>query len=366
MNILHIDEQLGWRGGEQQASWLIQGLVAKGHHLWIAGRKGAAFLKSAHGDTDLTRIALPFWAELDLYTAWKLAQLVYTEQIDIIHAHTSHTHTIACLAGAMARRGAVVVSRRVSFPPKRDRLNRWKYNAPDAIIAVSGKVAEVLLAAGVPRGKVRRVYSAVDLDRLKVEAADRASLGVSGKAPLLLSAGALVGHKDHANLIEAMPAVREAISGVRLLVAGEGELREALEKQIAELGLGNTVSLLGHRDDVPALMRAADCYVSSSWSEGLGTSVLEALACETPVVAAEAGGIAEMIRPAETGFLVENRDPAALAEAIIEALGSRANARKMAKAGRALVKSQFTTGQMVEGTMKIYLELAARMREFGE
>ena len=136
MNILHLDDQLGWRGGEQQASWLVQGLVAKGHKVWISGKADGEFLKSTHGGAPLVRLPLPYWAEVDLYTCWRLAQVVYQEEIDIIHAHTSHTHTIACITRAMARRGAAVVSRRVSFPPKTDRFNQWKYRAPDALAFV--------------------------------------------------------------------------------------------------------------------------------------------------------------------------------------------------------------------------------------
>lgn len=362
MKILHLDEQRGWRGGEQQASWLIQASAAKGHELWIAGRPDSRFLASDHGGAALTRITLPFWAEFDLYTAWRLAQAVYEHDIDIIHAHTSHTHALACLARLFARRGAVVVSRRVSFPPRRDALNRWKYGAPDVYLAVSEKVAAVLREAGIPPEKVRCVHSAVDPGRLDVEKADRASLGLEAKARFLFSAGALVGHKDHATLLDAMPKVREAYPEARLLIAGEGDLRESLEAQIAALGLQDTVTLLGHREDVPSILRAADLYVSSSWSEGLGTSVLEALACGVPVVATVAGGIPEMIEPGKTGYLVANRDPEVLADAIIEAIGHPRDAKKYAEAGRNRVEQDFTVTAMVEGTLAAYVETMNRVK----
>lgn len=364
MNILHLDDQVGWRGGEQQASWLIQGLVEKGHQLWIAGKPEGEFLKNAHGGAPLTRVPLPFWAEVDLYTCWRLAQIVYQEDIDIIHAHTSHTHTIACIARAMARRGSVVASRRVSFPPKTDIFNQWKYRAPDVLLAVSEEVARVLRESGLPEEKIIRVYSAIDLARLDVQPAARDSLNVEEGVPLLFSAGALVDHKDHATLIAAMPSIVAAFPKVRLLIAGEGSLRAPLEQQIGELGLTDHVTLLGHRNDVPALVNAADLYISSSWSEGLGTSVLEALACKTPVVAAVAGGIPEMILPGKTGALVDNRNPEALSAAVVEALKHPKASAKMAVAGRKLVEQQFTASRMVEGTMEVYLKLYARARDY--
>jgi glycosyltransferase involved in cell wall biosynthesis len=364
MNILHIDDQLGWRGGEQQASWLIQGLVAKGHQVWIAGKPEGEFLKSEHGGASLIRVPLPFWSEVDLYTCWRLAQIVYQEEIDIIHAHTSHAHTIACITKVMARRASAVVSRRVSFPPKTDIFNKWKYRAPDALLAVSERVAEVLRESGLPEERITRVYSAIDLARLEVPAASRRELGVTAKTKLLLSAGALVDHKDHATLLQAMPTIVAASPKVHLLIAGEGTLRASLEQMITELELSEHVTLLGHRTDVPALVNAADLYISSSWSEGLGTSVLEALACETPVVATVAGGIPEMIVTGKTGRLVPNRDPEALAAAVVAALESPKESALMAAAGRKLVEQRFTADRMVEGTLDVYLKLFARVREY--
>ena len=92
MNVLHVDEQRGWRGGEQQASWLIQGLVERGHSVTISGRRGGAFLADDHGGANPHRVPLPFRSELDVWTAWKLARVVRERNIDILHAHTSHAH----------------------------------------------------------------------------------------------------------------------------------------------------------------------------------------------------------------------------------------------------------------------------------
>jgi glycosyltransferase involved in cell wall biosynthesis len=197
----------------------------------------------------------------------------------------------------------------------------------------------------------------VDLERLEVPPLPRAELDVPDSAPLLVSAGALVGHKDHETLVNAMPLIARAFPDVRLLIAGEGALRPQLEARIAGLGLQHTVRLLGHRTDVPRLIRAADVYVSSSWSEGLGTSVLEALACGTPVAATVAGGVPEMVQPGVTGHLVPNRDPEALAEAIIASLRDREAAYTMAARGRKLVEARFTTERMIEGTLREYKSL---------
>jgi glycosyltransferase involved in cell wall biosynthesis len=354
MRVLHLDEQTGWRGGELQASWLMQGLAKRGHQVWLAGRPGSRFLTDPHGDAAITRVPMPLRSELDLGSVLRIAALVRREKIQILHAHTSHTHSLACLARLLCPGVKVVVHRRVSFPPKTDPINRWKYRAPDRIVCVSGKVLEVLAESGLPREKLALVHSAVELGRLDVEPADRAALGVADDAPLLFSAGALVGHKDHGTLLDAFVIVLEEFPDARLLIAGEGELHRALEAKAAQLGIADAVVFLGQRDDVPAITQAADLYVSSSWSEGLGTSVLEALGCGTPVVATDAGGVGEMVRHGETGLLVPARDPKALAAAMLDALLQPERSTELARKGRRLVQKQFCVDRMVEGNIAVY------------
>lgn len=357
MIAMHIDEQRTWRGGEQQASWLAQGLARLGHTVILAGRPGAPWVTNTHGGAQVERVALPMRGELDLVAAWRLARIVRARGVDILHAHTSHAHSLALLARKLAGRGKVVVHRRVSFPPKGDPVNRRKYAAADRIIAVSGAVGEVLRAAGCPASQVRVVYSAVDLARIDVPPIDRAALGVPAGVPLFFNAGALVGHKDQASLVEAFAEVHRARPEARLLIAGEGELRGVLEAQVQQLGLGDAVRLLGHRSDVPAITRACDVYVSSSWSEGLGTSVLEALAAGVPVIATEAGGVSEMVIDGQTGRLLPNRDPAALAQAMLAVLAEPGAARALTGAARAHVEAHFTVERMVAGNLAVYEEL---------
>lgn len=359
MNVLHIDEQKGWRGGELQTSWIVKGLARLGHSVALAGRRGSAFLEYDYGIEVLPRIEAPFLGEFDPWTVWKLARAVKTLDIDVLHAQTSHAHAHACLARAVAGRGKVVVSRRVGFAPKAHWLNRWKYGLPDRFIAVSQYVADILLEFGVDPSKVSVVHSSVDLARLNVEPLPRTDLGVPEGVPLIGNTGALVGHKDHQSLIAAMSAALRELPDLHLVIAGEGELRAAIETQIEALGLVDRVKLLGYRGDAPRILKALDVYVSSSWSEGLGTSVLEALACSIPVVATVAGGVPEMVLNERTGLLVPARDPEALAAAIVRIFRDKALAQQMARNGKAHVHQHFTVDRMVEGNIRVYEEVVS-------
>ncbi len=360
MNLLHLDEQRGWRGGEQQACYLIQGLLEAGHAVHVAGRPESAFLDRCADMPVAGVLPLPFWNEGDMYTAGRLACYVRRHNIDLLHAHTSHTHTLACLAQRLARRGKVVVSRRVDFPPKPGRFNRWKYHAPDRIIAISGCIRDILRAYGLPEAKLRLARSGIDPERF--EHATPGALSdflpeAKQEGPLLGNVAALAPHKDQATLIAAMPTVLKVYPEARLLIAGEGKLRPALEAQIAALGLQDRVHLLGFVHDIPRFLKTLDCFVLSSKEEGLGTSVLDAIACRTPVVATAAGGIPEMIRDGETGLLTPVGDAQALAEALLATLADPDAAARRCEAAHAWMQAEFTVARMVAGNLAVYNEL---------
>ena len=354
MRILHVDEQSGWRGGEQQASYLIQGLIARGHDCAIAGRRGSPFMTRDHGGEIVVRVEAPFRGEADLWSAWTLARALRRFDIDLVHAHTSHALTHAVLACALARRGKVVASRRVDFPPRPNGFSRWKYARADGIVAISHRIAEVMRTFGVPESKLKVVHSGIDPARMDVEPLPREELGVPADAPLIGNVAALVGHKDQATLVAAMPALLRAQPHARLVIAGEGPLRGALERQIAELNVGHAATLLGYRNDVPRLIKTFDLFVLSSSEEGLGTSVLDAMAAGVPVVATRAGGIPEMVRNDETGLLAPIGDSDALARAMISVIEDAALRERLTQAAHRLVMESFTFQRMVDGNETVY------------
>ena len=357
MNILHIDEQTGWRGGEQQASYLIRGLTERGHRCFVAGKPGSDFLTRDHGARDLVRIPVPCRGELDLVTAYRLSRAVREYNIDILHAHSSHAVVYAVLAKKFAGRGKVVASRRVDFPPNKNFFSRWKYAQPDRIIAISECIARVMRNFGIPESILRTVHSGIDLKRFDVAPLSRAEIGIPEGVSLAGNVAALVGHKDHATLLDAVPAILREAPEFRLVIAGEGPLRPQLEAQIARLEIGESVTLLGQRNDVPRLLRALDLFIMSSSEEGLGTSVLDAMACGVPVVATNAGGIPEMVRDRETGLLVAAKNPTELANATVSAFKDAELRERVAGRALDLVKHSFTVDSMVRGNLAVYEEL---------
>jgi glycosyltransferase involved in cell wall biosynthesis len=138
------------------------------------------------------------------------------------------------------------------------------------------------------------------------------------------------------------------------VIAGEGELRPAVERQIKEHHLEKHVLLAGFRPDVLSLHKAFDIFVMSSVTEGLGTSLLDAMACGKPIVATATGGIPEVVVDGQTGILVPPRDHEAMASAIVKLLKGPELRQHMGAAGLARVRQKFSADRMVKDTLRVY------------
>jgi glycosyltransferase involved in cell wall biosynthesis len=186
-----------------------------------------------------------------------------------------------------------------------------------------------------------------------------AELGVPPEALVVGNVAALTDHKDHATLLEAAARVRPRVPEARFVVVGDGELRPGLERRARELGLGEALVFAGFRDDLDRLLPAFTVFCLSSHMEGLGTSLLDAMCFSRPVVATAAGGIPEAVADGSSGRVVPVRDPAALAEALVEVLGDAAAREAMGRAGRRRFEAGFTAEHMTRETLRVYEELEA-------
>lgn len=185
--------------------------------------------------------------------------------------------------------------------------------AADGVLAVSQAMRADMAALGIPASTIRVHHTGVDLDRFapRDRIAAKAGYGVTG--PLIVSLGALIPRKGHHIVIEALASLPDGT----LLIAGEGPERGALTAQIASLGLGDRVRLLGSvpHGDLPQLLAAADVMALASSSEGLANAWVEALACGTPIVITDAGGAGEVVTAPAYGRIVD-RTAAAFATGI--------------------------------------------------
>jgi glycosyltransferase involved in cell wall biosynthesis len=227
------------------------------------------------------------------------------------------------------------------------------------VIAASRAIARVLEEGGVERARLRVVYEGVS-DRAARPGGREAllALGVPRDVPVVGNVAALVDHKDHATLLAAAARVVARRPEVRFVMVGEGERKDALQALARQLGLDGRVVWAGFRDDLDAVIPAFTVFCLSSHMEGLGTSVLDAMAFGRPVVATAAGGLAETVEDPLTGRLVPPRDPDALAAALLDVLDHPDQAEAMGARGRRRFEERFTARRMVEETLGVYRETA--------
>src|SRR5689334_4456632 len=362
MRSLHIDTAKTWRGGQNQALLTVLGLRELGHRtVLVAHPQGELRRRAAEG---LDLIGLAPRSELDLAAAWRLARVLKQIQPFIVHAHDPHGVAVAATAigyGGLGIKPTLVASRRVDFPLKLNALSQWKYRQVAAFLCASDCIRDILIGQGIPRERVVTVHEGIDLAH--VDAAPptsvREAFWLPTNAPIVGCVGALVEHKGHRHLIHAAVDIVRAIPEARVVILGEGELRDELTRMIHELGLERHVLLPGFRPDVLSLLKTFDVFVMPSITEGLGTSILDAMACGKAVVASAVGGIPEVVAAEETGLLVPARNPTALAAAVVRLLGDRPLADRFGAAGRTRVEQRFTAERMVQETLDVYRRLRA-------
>jgi glycosyltransferase involved in cell wall biosynthesis len=306
----------------------------------------------------------------DLRHARAIARLLRDVRPDVVHSHSSKAGVLARAASLATGIGARVHTPHTfaflfeaMFPPLQRaayrRIEAFLARRTQAIVAVSAEEGETIARSGVvPADRLRVVPNGIDpAPWLAALPADRAELGLAPGRPLALCAGLLNVAKGQDRALEML--ARPECAELDLVLAGDGELRPALERRARELGLERRVRMLGWRDDVPALVAAADLVLLPSRWEGMPYIVLEALCAGVPVVAAPVDGVRALVRDGETGFLARTAAPEDLAAAVGALLALPADERRrLGLRGRELVLAEHTAERMVERLLAIYAEVA--------
>jgi glycosyltransferase involved in cell wall biosynthesis len=355
---VHIDTAQTWRGGQNQVLQLVTGLESIGHRAWlVAHARGELKRRASEG---LRFIGFAPRSEFDVQAAWQLGRVLRDAKPDVVHAHDPMAVALTAMALQMPNgNGAapyVVAARRVDFHLKRHAFSKWKYRHVNKFIAASRTIAEILEADGITRDRIAIVHDGVNVGVIdKLDPVDaRATFWLPHGAPIVGNVAALAPHKGQRHLVTAAARVVRELPDARFLIVGEGELRESLEKQVKTLALERNVFLTGFRADALSLMKSFDLFAMSSVTEGLGSVVLEAMACRRAVVATRAGGLPEVVVDGETGLLVPPHEDEALAKAILSLLRDPARRRTMGDAGYARVASEFSVDKMVSDTLRVY------------
>jgi glycosyltransferase involved in cell wall biosynthesis len=247
------------------------------------------------------------------------AKFLKNQRVDVLHSHLFGSITGACFSAYLARIphiGTLHDIYTIEEKKKRIRYIQLASFFGTRLVTVSHQMKTYLNSLGYFRnGTFQTIVNGVDIERfsLNVNRKDYPVLDLSPRDFIFICAGRLERIKGHDILLKAFSKIKPK-DHVKLLIVGEGPCRHEIEKYIAEEELQHNVRMLGHREDIPALLKLSDCFVLSSYSEGLSCSIIEAMAAGLPVIATDVGGNSELIKDGIDGYLVPSDNPELLSK----------------------------------------------------
>ncbi len=363
MNLFQIDAGKEWRGGQRQSLYLARELGKRGIPFTFVVQPESPLHEKAAAE-GLPVLPLKMASEMSMGAAFRLSRAMKRRECVLAHFHDAHAVAVGGRACRWAKVPIRIISRRVDFRLKRNIFSRRKYTKNvDAIIAISEGVRDVLLKGGIDPAVIEVVPSGIDFspfDEVQTKDFLRTEFGFAADDFLVGIVAALEDHKGHKYLLEAASLIKRQAPHIKIIVVGKGSLELELDQQAKDLRVEDLVFFLGFREDVPRILASLDVFVLSSYLEGLGSSIMDAMASRLPVVATAVGGIPEVVLDNDTGLLVPPRDPKAMADAILRLYSDRALAARLGRRGYEVVHAKFSAEAMARKIIAVYEKIAAR------
>jgi len=355
LSLFQIDAGKEWRGGQRQSLFLAKELKRRRLPFFFVVQPESPLHQKAC-EAELPVLPFKMRNEFDLPAILRLAWAMKRKKCLLAHFHDAHSAAVGSVAASLAKVPFRIISRRVDFPLKKNPFSRRKYTKNvDAIIAISEGVKEVLVEGGVDPENIEVIRSGIDFspfeeDSLALTSKDYLHREFSFAVDdyLVGIVAHLADHKGHQYLIQATKILKQQSPKIKTIIVGEGPLSMELNRQAKD------------RKDIPKILSSLDLFVLSSYLEGMGSSILDAMACRLPVVATEVGGIPEVVIHGETGLLVPPRNPSALARAILKLYSNKTLATHLGQKGYELVHRKFSAEAMADKVVRLYEKVGLR------
>lgn len=368
INVLFLFVTMPVGGAETLCLEVLSGLDRTRFNPMVCciARKGALGEKIERSGFEVIELQRMRSKRFDPAAVSDLARLMGSRQIDILHANMYHANLYGRLAAlrVKGRRPRVIAAIHSLYTERKQHrllINRVLNRYTDCILTVSDAARDDILryervlaqkVIVLPPGRsLRHLQTPLTPEQAKER------LGLAGSDFVLGTVGRLVAAKGHRFLIEAVAILAGRGMDVKLVVAGGGPLEAALKGQLAELGIGDRVLLLGSRGDVPELLRGMDVFVMSSVSEAAPVALVEAMAAGLPCVVTTAGGMVAMVDGGRCGVLTRPGDGVALAEALANLIRDEARRAELREAAAPWARSQYSSGAMISKLESIYMSL---------
>jgi glycosyltransferase involved in cell wall biosynthesis len=296
--------------------------------------------------------------------AWRLSRVLRQEGVDILHCH-KHKATVYGVIGAALARTPVVLSHVHGISRTRNTrrriVNYLLFKRVNRILTVGEAVREDVLWANssLPPDKVVSVGNSIDYNHFEdgslTKSQARHMLGLPADSIVFGTVGRLARNKGQSHLIEAFAELKHAVPSAHLVLAGDGPLRRQLEQQAAQT-FPDAIHLLGYRDDIPCVLKSMDVYVHpSTGSEGLPKSLLEAMAAGVPCIAANVGGVLEILGDNEFGVVIPPGETKAMREAMLSvARMADPDLQRLIHKAQSRVAAQYGHSRMIQTLESLY------------
>ncbi|MEP6904480.1 MAG: glycosyltransferase family 4 protein [Gemmatimonadales bacterium] len=348
LRVLHIDSGRKWRGGQRQVLLLAGGLKGRDHEPLILAPPDSPLLRRAQlAGLDVEPI--PMYADWDLRAARAVRARISESKADIVHAHDARSHAIARVSLIGRNNPPLVVTRRVPFVPK---AARFKYgNRVTRFIAVSVAVSNAMVEAGIDRQRILVVHSGVEAPPAGLVPRDwRSELDWPADSVICGVVGAMTVEKGVAELAGIAARLAAGTRGLaRILLLGGDD--------VGRLEIGGVPAFAaGFVEDIIPAVAGLDVLWHPARAEGLGTSVIDAMALGVPPVAFAVGGIAEVVEDETSGLLAPPLDLTAFALAADRLIEDATLRKRLADAARTRA-GMFSAAAMTQQTEAVYYQL---------
>ncbi len=354
MHVVHVDRQRSWTGQINRAFLVVCELRRRGHRVGFVTHPGAVLAQRAR-EAGIPVDSFPLRGAAFYPSIPRAARALRGRGVDILHCHGARDHLFGL---ALARLASIphVIRTKHNHTLPRGFFSRWVYAASDRVVAISEYVREGLVAAGIDPTKLEMIPDGIDVEHFRPQPRDvdlAASLGIAAGDLVIGSVCSLHARKGIEEILRAFALLRQAPCGARLKCLLVGKRWEQWAALAEQLGVREHVLFPGFRRDVREMLAQLDVYLLPSRREAGGTSVLEAMAMERPVVASDVGGLAESLT-SETGVSIPAQDAPALATATRALLEDPQRAARLGRAARQRVVSLYSNQALIERTLALY------------